>query len=169
MSPHYIKISLASKLRLANSAIKQLTVVNSGFAIQAEGDVARNALLSGAVLLESTEMKLEAASNWVSVLAPNVPDRLYILGGPTLVTPEMVLEEAVLKTGIRQTSARAFTTSMATPSTDWVLHFATGKPKLSERLFEENGRLHELQRKAKIAQCNRCWVLVQRGSLGLMP
>ena len=87
MSPHYIKISLASKLRLANSAIKQVTVVNSGFAIQAEGDAARNALLSGAVLLESTEMKLEAASKWISVLAPNVPDRLYTLGGPTPVTP----------------------------------------------------------------------------------
>ncbi|CCU75457.1 Hypothetical protein BGHDH14_bgh04882 [Blumeria hordei DH14] len=46
---------------------------------------------------------------------------------------------------------------MARPSTDWVLHFATGKPKLGERLFEESGRLHELQRKLKIAQYNRCW------------
>ncbi|VDB86139.1 Bgt-20330 [Blumeria graminis f. sp. tritici] len=54
MSPHYIKISLASKLRLANSAIKQVTVVKPGFAIQAEGDGARSALLSGAILLEST-------------------------------------------------------------------------------------------------------------------
>ena len=150
-------MSLASKLRLANSAIKQVTIVNSGFAILAEGDGARNALLSGAVLLESTEMKLEAASNWISVLAPNVPDRLFTLEGPTPVTSEMVMEEATLKTGVRPTSARAFATSMARPSTDWVLHFATGKPKLGERLFEESGRLHELQRKAKIAQCNRCW------------
>ena len=99
-------------------------------------------------------MKLEAASNWISVLAPNVPDRLFTLEGPTPVTSEMVMEEATLKTGVRPTSARAFATSMARPSTEWVLHFATGKPKLGERLFEESGRLHELQRKAKIAQCN---------------
>lgn len=157
MSPHFIKISLASKLRLANSAIKQVIVVNSGFAIQAEGDGARSALLSGAALLDSAEMKLEAASNWISVLAPNTPDRLYTLEGPTPVTSEMVIEEATLKTGVRSTSARAFATSMARQSTDWVLHFATGNPKLGERLFKERGRLYELQRKAKIAQCNQCW------------
>ena len=144
MSPHFIKISLASKLRLANSSIRQVTVVNSGFAIQADGEGARSALLTGANTLDSSEMKLEAASNWISVLAPNIPDRLYTLEGPVPVTPEMVIEEATLKTGVRPTSARAFATSMARPSTDWVLHYATGKPKLGERLFEESGRLYEL-------------------------
>ena len=141
---------------MANSAIKQVTVVNSGFAIQAEGDGARSALLSGATLLDSVENKLEAAYNWIPVLAPNIPDSLYTLEGPTPVTADMLIEEATLKTGIRPTSARAFATSTAMPSTDWVLHFATGKPKLGERLFEESGRLQELQRRPKIAQCNRC-------------
>ena len=69
----------------------------------------------------------------------------------------MVIEKEAPKTGFKATSSRDLMTSMARPSTDWVLHFATGKPKLGERIFEESGRLHELQRKPKIAQCNRCW------------
>lgn len=120
MSPHFFKISLATKLRLANSVIKQANIVNSGFAIQAEEDEARSALFSGAVLLDSTEIKIEAASNWISMLAPNIPDRLYTPEGPTPVTPEMAIEEAALKTEVIYNFARAFATNTARPSSEWV-------------------------------------------------
>ena len=93
---HYIKINLASKLHLAFYTIKQVTIVNSGFAIQVEGDGARSVLFSGAVLLESTKMKLEAASNCIPIVAPNIPQRLYTLEGPVAVTTEMVIEEVSL-------------------------------------------------------------------------
>ncbi|KAI0990881.1 hypothetical protein K3495_g17306 [Podosphaera aphanis] len=74
-------MSLAAKFRVANSAIQQVTVVNSGFAITADNEAARNLLLREAHRLESEEsnadplmqdLKLEAASKWISVLAPNV-------------------------------------------------------------------------------------------------
>lgn len=82
----------------------------------------------------------------------------------------MVIEEAALKTGVIPTSAGAFASSKARPSIDWVLHFASGKPKLGERLFEESSRLHELQCRPKIAQFICFLFLVCRGAkLGLGP
>lgn len=45
MSPHFVKLSLAEKLRIANSVIQQVTVVNSGFAITAANEAARNRIL----------------------------------------------------------------------------------------------------------------------------
>ncbi|KAI0999413.1 hypothetical protein K3495_g8781 [Podosphaera aphanis] len=89
MSPYFVKLSLAAKLRVANSAIQQVTVVNSGFAITAANEAARNRLLEEVHRLQSEEnevegalkedLKLEAASMWTSVLAPNVPDYLQTL------------------------------------------------------------------------------------------
>ncbi|KAI1002040.1 hypothetical protein K3495_g6163 [Podosphaera aphanis] len=83
MSPYFVKLSLAAKLRVANSAIQQVTMVNSGFAITAANEAARNRLPEEAHRLrrEENEMegttqegiKLETASKWMSVLAPNVP------------------------------------------------------------------------------------------------
>ncbi|KAI0990956.1 hypothetical protein K3495_g17231, partial [Podosphaera aphanis] len=134
MSPYYVKLSLAAKLRVANSAIQKVTAVNSGLAITAANEAARNRLLEEVHRLESEVgegdgttrgnhdagpltqgLKLEAASKWISVLAPNVSDRLHSVGNPTVpikpgeaarlehiavpVTKEMVMEEATLKTG----------------------------------------------------------------------
>ncbi|KAI1006373.1 hypothetical protein K3495_g1847, partial [Podosphaera aphanis] len=89
MSPHFVKLSLASKLRVATSAIEHVTVVNTGFAITAANEAARNRLLEEVHRLHreenaaegSTEEdpKLETASKWTSVLAPNVPDYLQSL------------------------------------------------------------------------------------------
>lgn len=88
-------------------------------------------------MMDDSELKIKAASNWISVLATNIPDRLNIIEVPVLVTLEMLIEESALKSGIKPTSAHAFAASMARPSTDWVLYSAKGKTKLSERLFEE--------------------------------
>ncbi|KAI0994499.1 hypothetical protein K3495_g13683 [Podosphaera aphanis] len=69
-SPHFVKLSSAAKLRVVNSAIQQVTIVNSGFAITADNEAARN-LLSEAQRLESEgsnadplmqDLKLGAAS-----------------------------------------------------------------------------------------------------------
>ncbi|KHJ30577.1 putative eka-like protein [Erysiphe necator] len=81
VSPHYIKISLAEKLKVASSAITQVTKVNSGYAVSAVSEIMRNALLTQAHRLEKTELKLEPASKWVSLLAPNVPDKLFSISG----------------------------------------------------------------------------------------
>ncbi|KAI0992967.1 hypothetical protein K3495_g15217 [Podosphaera aphanis] len=180
-SPHFVKLSLAAKLRVANSAIQHVTIVNSGFAITADNEAARNLLLSEAHRLESEgsnadplmqDLKLEAASKWISVLAPNVPDYLHSFEFPTTtepgattrlqqitipVTREMVIEEVSLKTGMVPISARALASSTNRPASDWIIHFQAGIPKLGERLFEESGRLTEFHRRPKIAQCNRCW------------
>ncbi|KAI0997037.1 hypothetical protein K3495_g11149 [Podosphaera aphanis] len=180
-SPHFVKLSLAAKLRVANSAIQHVTVVNSGFAITADNEAARNLLLSEAYRLESEEsnadplmqdLKLEAASKWISVLAPNVPDYLHSFKSSTTtepgtttrlqqitipVTRQMVIEEVTLKTGMAPISARALASSIDRPASDWVIHFQAGTPKLGERLFEESGRITEFHRRPKIAQCNRCW------------
>ncbi|KHJ33545.1 putative eka-like protein [Erysiphe necator] len=112
MSPHYVKLSLAAKLKTASSVIEKVTVVNSGFAVTAASEAARNLLLQEARVLKDLDMKLEPASKWVSVLAANVPDRLNTLNGVIPVTAEMVSEETSLKTGVRPTSVRAFVSSL---------------------------------------------------------
>ncbi|KAI0993928.1 hypothetical protein K3495_g14255 [Podosphaera aphanis] len=161
MSPYFVKLSLAAKLGVANSAIQQVTVVNSGFAITAANEAARNRLLEEVHRLQREEnevegapkedLKLDAASMWTSVLAPNVPNYLQTLmdlpelGEPGTrtrvqlvtvpVSMEMIIEEATLKTGMAPISARALATRKERPATDWIIHFPTGKPKLGERLF----------------------------------
>ena len=45
-----------------------------------------------ASILESSETKLEAASDWISALAPNIPNSLLTLKGPVPVTPDVVIE-----------------------------------------------------------------------------
>ncbi|KAI0997328.1 hypothetical protein K3495_g10860 [Podosphaera aphanis] len=180
-SPHFVKLNLAAKLRVANSAIQHVSVVNSGFAITADNEAARNLLLSEAHRLESEDsnanplmqdLKLEATSKWISVLAPNAPDYLHSFELPITtepgittrlqqisipVTREMVIEEVTLKTGMAPISARSLASSIDRPASDWVIHFQAGTPKLGERLFEESERLTEFHRRPKIAQCNRCW------------
>ncbi|KAI0997406.1 hypothetical protein K3495_g10778, partial [Podosphaera aphanis] len=147
-----------------------VTVVNSGFAITAANEAARNCLLEEVHRLESD---LEAASKWISVHAPNVPDRLHSDGNPTVpmkpgdkarlehiaipVTKEMVMEEATLKTGVTPISARVLASNIDRPASDWAIHFPSRSPKLGERLFEESGRLTIFHRKPRIAQCDRCW------------
>ncbi|KHJ31873.1 putative eka-like protein [Erysiphe necator] len=155
-SPHYIKISLAEKLKVASSAITQVTRVNSGYVVTAVSEIMRNALLTQARRLEKSELKLEPASKWVSLLAPNVPDKLFSISGTVPTTAEMVIEETTLKTGIRPTSVRAIASTSESPTSNWILHFATGVPKLGEKLFGESGRLTEFQRKPRIGQCDRC-------------
>ena len=70
------------------------------------------------------------------MLALHIFDKLLILEGSTLVTPDMLMEEVTLKASVRPISAR---------------DFATGRLKLGERLLEESGRLHEIQNKPRIA------------------
>ncbi|KHJ33550.1 putative eka-like protein [Erysiphe necator] len=146
MSPHYVKLSLASKLKTANSAIEKVTVVNSGFAVTAASEAARNLLLQEARVLKDLDMKLEPASKWVSVLVANAPDRLNTLNGVVPVTAEMVSEETSMKTGVRPTSVRAFKSLLERPASDWILHFATGTSSLGGRIFEKSGRLVEFER-----------------------
>ncbi|KAI0998081.1 hypothetical protein K3495_g10110 [Podosphaera aphanis] len=86
MSSCFVKLSLAAKHRVANSAIQQVPVVNSGFAITVANEAARNRLLEEVRRLQREEnevegapkedLKLKAASMWTSVLAPNVPNYL---------------------------------------------------------------------------------------------
>ncbi|KHJ34453.1 putative eka-like protein [Erysiphe necator] len=143
VSPHYIKISLAEKLKVASSVITQVTRVNSGYAVTAVSEIMQNALLIQTHRLETSELKLELVSKWVSLLAPNVPDKLFSTSGTVPVTAEIVIEETFLKTGTRPTSARAIALTSESPTTNWTLHFSTGVPKLGESLFGEIGRQTE--------------------------
>ncbi|KHJ33455.1 putative eka-like protein [Erysiphe necator] len=147
MSPHYVKLSLAAKLKTANSAIEKLTVVNSGFAITAASEAARNLVFQETCVLKDLDMKLEPASKWASVLTANVPDRQNTLNGIILVTAEMVSEDTSLKNGVRLNSLRAFVSLLERPASDWILYFATGTSNLGERLFEKSGRLVKLERR----------------------
>ena len=47
-------------------------------------------------------MKLEIASNWISILAPKIPVRLYNLGWSAQVTSKMVIEEGATKRELDQ-------------------------------------------------------------------
>ncbi|KAI1002400.1 hypothetical protein K3495_g5800 [Podosphaera aphanis] len=118
-------------------------------------------------------LKLEAASKWILILAPNVPDRLHSVGNSTVpmkpgetarldhiaipVTKEMVMKEATLNAGVTPILARVLASNIDRPASDWVIHFPSSSPKLGERLFEESGRLTIFHRKPRIAQCNRYW------------
>ncbi|KAI0996288.1 hypothetical protein K3495_g11893 [Podosphaera aphanis] len=62
MSPYYVKLSLAIKLRVANSAIHQVTVVNSGFTITAANEAPRSRLLEEAHRLQREENEMEGTT-----------------------------------------------------------------------------------------------------------
>lgn len=90
---------------MASSAITQVSRTNSGYAVIAVSENLRKALLAESSRLEGTELKLEPSSKWITVLAPNVLDRLLLLDGVAQVTPDMEIEETARKTGARPTSA----------------------------------------------------------------
>ena len=89
-----INVSLATKLRLPNSSTRQVIVLNPRLAVQADGKRVRNVLLLGAAVLDGSETKLKAASNRMSVLASNIPGKLYTLESLVPVTSETMIEEA---------------------------------------------------------------------------
>lgn len=63
MLPHFVKMSLALKLKTATSAIKHVSIVSTGFVTNPENEAARNMLLQEAHHLDRTGLKLESASN----------------------------------------------------------------------------------------------------------
>lgn len=90
MSPHYVGLSLAENLCVTNTEVIHTTRINTRTAIIAANNGARNAL-AGSCQLEESEMKLEIASEWITVLAPKIIDQLFTLQGSISVTTDIVI------------------------------------------------------------------------------
>lgn len=156
MLPHFFRLNFASKLCINSSKIKRVTRIDLGIVIIAVNEGACSALFTGINLLEEHSMRLIPAWKWLSVLVPNVSGHLYTLESPVHIIKDMALHKVTLKKGFWPIQLCTHASSLARPTSDWIINFTSEIPKLGDWIFTKSGRLTELQCHPRIAQCNRC-------------
>ncbi|KHJ30048.1 putative eka-like protein [Erysiphe necator] len=93
LSPAEIRKVILKKLSISPVLVGEIKPVNSGFALSPCSTEAREKILNAGNGLFLTGVKLEAATNWVTVLIPTVPAFLQKEQGVVEVSNSMLADE----------------------------------------------------------------------------
>ncbi|KHJ30025.1 putative eka-like protein [Erysiphe necator] len=93
LSPAGIREVIVKKLSISPVWVGKIKPVNSGFALSPCSTEPREKILNAGNGLFLTGAKLEAATNWVSVLIPTVPAFLHKEQGVVEVSNSMLADE----------------------------------------------------------------------------
>ena len=100
LSPVTIKKLITEKAGVAPSAIIAMTQVRSGPAMECASDSLRESILGVGPSLQKKEIKIEPASDWISVMVPHVPICIRTLDGRIENAREMVKAECQIVCGV---------------------------------------------------------------------
>jgi len=96
---------VVEKTKVAKDTIRSIAVVNSGFSITPTNQTSRAILLGGFEAMSAIGAKIEAPSDWVSIIIPAVPKSLRRVGGITPTTSDMVMAEVKHASGTQPVAA----------------------------------------------------------------
>lgn len=157
LSPVSVKKMITERAGVAPSAIVAMYQVRSGLAFECVSDALRDSILRTAPSFLEENITLEAASDWTSVIAPNVPLYLKALDSRILVTNDMIKSECLSVCGVEPVQVRPTQVKLGQYSTSWLIHFKQKPVHLKFRLFHESGPAMPFVRRRPIEQCQRCW------------
>ncbi|KHJ31413.1 putative eka-like protein [Erysiphe necator] len=157
LSPIAIKKMITEKAGVAATAITALYSARSGYAIECVSDALRDTILTAGKSLGDTDAIIEAASDWTSLLVPNVPLRIRTLDSNVIFTSEMVANECLAVCGMLAIQLRPMKSSTGQIYTSWLIHFKKRPVDIHFRLFDESGPAMAFKRRRPIEQCQKCW------------
>ncbi|KHJ33480.1 putative eka-like protein [Erysiphe necator] len=157
LSPIAIKKMITEKAGVAATAITALYSVRSGYAIECVSGALRHTILTAGKSLGDTDAIIEAASDWASLLVPNVPLSIRNLDSNVIVTSEMVANECLAVCVMLPIQLRPMKSSTGQFYTSWLIHFKKRPVDIHFRLFDESGPAMAFKRHRPIEQCPKCW------------
>lgn len=173
LSPLSIKKIITERAGIAASAIMEMYQVRSGMAFECASDALRESILRVASSFQKENAKIEPASEWSSVLVPNVPIHIRSLEGNrivnTLVTDEIVARECTTVAGAAPVQLRPMKIKLGQFTTNWIIHFKQKPTNLQFRLFDLSSPARLFTRQRPIEQCQRCWVFHSTRFCGKAP
>ncbi|POS84543.1 hypothetical protein EPUL_004323, partial [Erysiphe pulchra] len=139
LSPTGIREIVVKRLSISPAQIGTFKPVRSGFAISSRNNNTREELLKAAVRLSSSGAKLEAASNWTSVIIPTVPNSICTEKGQVEITKEMLANEIERVTLMRPASLRLYGRNLPNAPHRICMAYFTEAPRPGFRVFDESG------------------------------
>ncbi|KHJ30213.1 putative eka-like protein [Erysiphe necator] len=124
LSPAGVREIVVKRLSISPAQIGTIKPVRSGFAISPRNNFTREELLKAAVRLSPADAKLEAASNWISVMIPTVPISISTEKGRIEITKEMLANEIERVSSMRPASLRLYGRNLPNaPHRTWMAYF----------------------------------------------
>ncbi|POS83107.1 hypothetical protein EPUL_004738 [Erysiphe pulchra] len=139
LSPVGIRQVIVKKLAISPALFGKIKPVHSGFALSPCSTVARETILNAGKGFSFSGAKLEAATNWVSVIVPTVPSKIRKVQGEIEVSSSMLTDEIERVCSLRPAHVKLYGRNKAeAPHRTWMAFF-TKAPNATFRVIDESG------------------------------
>lgn len=156
LSPAGIREVIVKKLSISPTLVGKIKPVRSGFALSPCSTEAREKILNAANGLFLTGAKLEAATNWVSVLIPTVPAVLHKEQGVVEVSNSMLADEVERVCSVRPAHIKLYGRNKPeAPHRTWMAFFPKA-PRGTFKVFDESGIARSFKKQQPLEFCKRC-------------
>ncbi|POS82537.1 hypothetical protein EPUL_006570 [Erysiphe pulchra] len=155
-SPAGIREVVVKKLSISPTLIGRIKPVHSGFALSPCSTEAREKILNAGNGLFLTGAKLEAATNWATVLIPTVPAFIRKEQGKVEVSNSMLADEVERVCSMRPAHLKLYGRNKAeAPHRTWMAFFPKA-PSSSFKVFDESGIARSFKKQQPLEFCKRC-------------
>ncbi|KHJ30729.1 putative eka-like protein [Erysiphe necator] len=155
-SPAGIREVIVKKLSTSPTLIGKIKPVNSGLALSPYSTEARKKILNAGNGLFLTGAKLEAATNWVTVLIPTALAVIRKELGKVEVINIMLADEVGRVCSIWPAHSKLYGGNKAeAPHRTWIAFFPKA-PRGSFKVFDESGVARPFKKQQPLGFCKRC-------------
>ncbi|KHJ30389.1 putative eka-like protein [Erysiphe necator] len=156
LSPAGIREVVVKKLAISPTLIGRIKPVNSGFALSPCSTKARDKIFNAGNGFFLSGAKLEAATNWVSVLIPTVPAFICKEQGVVEVSNTLLTDEVERVCSVRPAHLKLYGRNKAeAPHRTWMAFFSKA-PRGSFKVFDESGVARPFKKQQPLEFCKRC-------------
>ncbi|KHJ34094.1 putative eka-like protein [Erysiphe necator] len=156
LSPAGIREVVAKKLAISPTLIGRIKPLNSGFAPSPCSTEARDKILNAGNGVFLSGAKLEAATNWVSVLISTAPAYIRKEQGVVEVSNTMLADEVERVCSVRPAHLKLYGRNKAeAPHLTWMVFFSKA-PRGSFKVFDESGVARPFKKQQPLEFCKRC-------------
>ncbi|KHJ33172.1 putative eka-like protein [Erysiphe necator] len=151
-----IREVMVKKLAISPTLIGRIKPVNSGFALSPCSTEARDKILNAGNGFFLSGEKLEAATNWVSVLIPTVPAFIRKEQGVVEVSNTLLADKVERVYSVRSANLKLYGRNKAeAPHRTWMA-FLSKAPRGSFKVFDESGVARPFKKQQPLEFCKRC-------------
>ncbi|KHJ30732.1 putative eka-like protein [Erysiphe necator] len=156
LSPVAIREVIVKKLHILPKLIGKIKPVHPGLALSPCNLEAREEILKAGNGLFLSGAKLEAATNWISVLIPTVPAFVHMEHGKVEVSKSMLSDEIERVCSERPAHLKLYgQNDSEAPHRTWMAFF-TKAPRAGFRVFDESGIVRPYKKQQPLEFCKRC-------------
>ncbi|POS81841.1 hypothetical protein EPUL_006083, partial [Erysiphe pulchra] len=156
LSPAGIREVIVKKLAISPALFGKIKPVHSGFALSSCSTVARETILNAEKGFSFSGAKLEAATNWVSVIVPTVPSKIRKVQGEIEVSSSMLTDEIERVCSLRPAHVKLYGRNKAeAPHRTWMAFFIKA-PNATFRVFDESGIARPFKKQQPIEFYKHC-------------